>query len=147
MITLRPTRDTSANQRATDETALGEERTFRPKRNTDSVCKHVNALEDARAALVGKLNFLVGAAGEDGASGLRGSTTERAGGARRDVMHGVLDVRELRGKRGKGRWVFLEGVGGKEGTREIRGKAALYYLFLCLALAYGMLLLYDSERI
>jgi hypothetical protein len=98
MITLRPTCDTSANRRATDESALEEEQTFWPKRNTNSVCKHVNALENARAALVGKLNFLVGAAGENSASGLRGSTTERAGGARGDVMHGVLDVRKLRGE-------------------------------------------------
>jgi len=68
--------------------------TFRSKRNTNSVCKHVNALEDARAALVGKLNFLVGATREDGASGLRGRTAESAGGARRDVMHGVYFLGE-----------------------------------------------------
>jgi hypothetical protein len=90
--------------------------TFRSKRNTDSVCKHVDALEDASAALVGKLNFLVGAAGEDGASGLRGCTTERTGGARRDVMHGVLGVWWL-GERGKrDRRCFWERLKEKEET-------------------------------
>jgi len=122
MMTLRPTRDTSANQRATDKSALGEEQTFRPKRNTNSVCKHVNALEDARAAFVGKLNFLVGAAGEDGASGLRGSTTERAGGARRDVMHGVLDVRKLRGEGRRTVGVFGRGWGKRKGREKYAAK-------------------------
>ena len=107
---------------------MGEEQTFRPKRNTNSVCKHVNTLEDARAALVGKLNFLVGAAGEDSASGLRGSTTERAGGARRDVMHGESGVGKLRGERGEGLWVSLGGVEEKERERNTRQSGPLLFV-------------------
>ena len=42
MITFRPMQDTSANQDATTG-ATKSEQTFRPKRNTDSVCKHVDA--------------------------------------------------------------------------------------------------------
>jgi hypothetical protein len=77
-----------SNQDATTG-ATKSEQTFRPKRNTDSVCKHVNAFEDARAALVGELDFLVGTAGQNRASGLSGSATESTRRRRRDVMHGV----------------------------------------------------------
>ena len=98
--------------------ATGKGQTFRPKRNTDSVCKHVDALEDARTTLVGKLNFLVGATGENGASGLRGSTTERAGGAGRDVMHGVFGCEEV----GGGRREKSESVMGRSWGRRERAE-------------------------
>jgi hypothetical protein len=80
--------DTSANQDETTEVTKSK-RTFRPKRDTDSVCKHVNAFEDARAALVGESDFLVGTAGQHRASGLSGSATKSTRRRRRDVMHGV----------------------------------------------------------
>ena len=90
MITFRPTRDTSANRgKTTTAKASKRKRTFWSKRNTDSVCKHVNAFEDARATLVRKLNFLVSATGENGTGSLRRSTTERTRRAGGDVVHGV----------------------------------------------------------
>ena len=94
MITFRPMQDTSANQDVTTG-ATKSKRTFRPKRNTDSVCKHVNAIEDARASLVGELDFLVGTASQYRASSLSGSATESTRRRRRDVMHG-RNVRVLR---------------------------------------------------
>jgi hypothetical protein len=61
-------------------------------------------------------------------------------------MHGELGVGKLRGEREKDGGC-LEGVGGKgtKGREEIRGKAALYYLFRCLALAYGMLFRVNTQ--
>ena len=94
MITFRPMQDTSANQDVTTGASKSKQ-TFRPKRNTDSVCKHVNAIEDARAGLVGELDFLVGTASQNRASGLSGSATEGTRRRRRDVMHG-RNVRVLR---------------------------------------------------
>jgi hypothetical protein len=67
----------------------GKKQTFWSKRNTDSVCKHVNTFKNARAALVGKPNFFVSAASENSAGSLCRSTTERARGAGGDVVHGV----------------------------------------------------------
>ena len=64
-----------SNQDATTG-ATESEQTFRPKRNTDSVCKHVNAFEDACAALVGELDFLVCTAGQNRANGFSGSATK-----------------------------------------------------------------------
>lgn len=89
IITFRPTRDTSANQGKNNHKPRERKQTFRSKRNTDSACKHVDAFEDACAALVRKLNFLVSTAGENGAGSLRRSTTERARRAGGDVVHGV----------------------------------------------------------
>ena len=82
--TLRATRQHTKTRQAQIKS-----KTFWPKRNTDSVCKYVDAFENARAALIRELNFLVDAASENGASSPGRSTTERARGRRSDVMHGV----------------------------------------------------------
>lgn len=83
------TRHVSNPGKTTNYKSRKREQTFWSKRNTDSVCKHVDAFEDARAALVGKPNFLVGTAGENGAGSFRRSTTECARRAGSDVVHGV----------------------------------------------------------
>jgi hypothetical protein len=45
----------SAKQDTTTRTTMSK-RTFWPKRNTDSVCKHVNAFKDFCVALIGELD-------------------------------------------------------------------------------------------
>ncbi len=105
MITFRPTCDTSANPKGKQPQGKERKQTFWSKRNTNSVCKHVDAFEDARAALIRKLNFLVSATGENGAGSLRRSTTERARRAGGDVVHGVGMCR-----------------GGREERREVGGE-------------------------
>jgi hypothetical protein len=136
MMTFRPTTDTSANPRENNHKARDRKQTFWSKRNTDSVCKHINAFEDARAALVGKLNFLVSATGENGAGSLRRSTTERARRAGGDVMHGVGMCRGGREEREE-RWMVRRKWVGRKGRKEIRGKAAQdLCLSICLVRGY-----------
>jgi hypothetical protein len=122
MITFRPTRDATRQQtkkRKKSRKARERKQTFWSKRNTDSICKHVDAFEDACAALVRKLNFLVSTAGENGAGSLRRSTTERARRAGGDVVHGV-------GMCGGGRKEKGEVGGEKEVGREKRKEGKKY---------------------
>ena len=118
MITFRPTRDTTRQQTKEKRITRARKRkqTFWSKRNTDSVCKHVDAFEDACAALVRKLNFLVSAAGENGAGSLRRSTAERARRAGGDVVHDV-ECAEV-GEKREERWTVRRKWVGRKGRKE-----------------------------
>ena len=113
MMTLRPAkrRVSRASPRAASKSR--ESLTLRTERNADSVCEDIDTLEDARAALVGELDFLVGTALQCRLSSLRSGSADSRGRRGGETVHGSGESDGER-TRTRARAMRGEEEGGKE---------------------------------